>query len=158
MGRWTSGLGEPDGRPGNTVHGLVPRWGCWEGVHRTRGLSLLDKLQPNAQPQTAAGPGTSRGSGGWGALRIESCVLQSQPARWHVTRCGRCAVAETTGYDEIMLASLLRRKRGQRPQETPCEDYRRLSNWGQPAARRTDPQTRGSVTPTSRISEPYGCR
>lgn len=81
--------------------------------------------------KTAAGPQYQPGiPGGWGALRIESCVLQSlSPAPWHVTRCGRCAVAETTSYDEIMLASLLKGETGaETPGRHPVKTAERLSS------------------------------
>lgn len=71
-------------------------------------------------------PSTSRGSQGVGSpTNRVLCVTESKPGG--VTRCGRCAVAETTSYDEIMLASLLKGNRGRDPRETPCEDCWRLS-------------------------------
>lgn len=141
MRRWTSGpWGVRQSVQATPVHGLVPRWGCWEWGPRTRGLSLLDK-QLNAQPQDSSwSPVPAGDPRGWGAPRIESCVslsLQHLARDWGV---GRCAVAETTSYDKIMLASHKGGgKRGQRPQETP----RRLLSapaGGQPAtARGTGP-------------------
>lgn len=46
-------LWEPDGRPGNAIYGVVPRWGWWEGDPWTCELSLLDK-RPDIRPQDSS--------------------------------------------------------------------------------------------------------